>query len=136
MDGSDEPWDWDYTKRVMDAEMDDLCDSFSSNKVTDLSSTEEFENLSYSQSRSILVLREDEWLKKSNIRYRRYLECTNIPSNEDQTIMVIHLLILDYLSFDWEDNAGITLQAAKCVAIDFMLISYLNGGDSCSNDSF
>ena len=112
----------------MDDDMDDLCDVFSSGSIRDLSSSEEFESLSYSQTLDIITLRNSNWLKRTNVRYDRYLEYTTIATSEDQDLKIIHLLIMDYLSFSWEDNIDIELmiQAAKCITIDMLILNYIS----------
>ena len=122
----------------MDIDMDDLCKSFSSESIRDLTSTEEFENLMYSQNHGITTLRYSEWLRKSVTRYKRYLEYTSIPSSSVQELKVIHLLIMDYLAFNnWNEDIDhqMMTQAAKCMTIDILIINYIDIGDVESIES-
>ena len=108
-------------------DIDGLCDAFSSGSIQNLSKIEEFEDLSYSQDVDINTLRNSTWVKKANNRYSRYLEYTNITISEDQDLKIIHLLIMDYLSFRWGDNSEIEMmvQTAKCIAIDKLILIYI-----------
>ena len=116
--------------------MECLCESFSTGTLQDLSSAEEYENLSYSQNVNLNTLRNGKWLKNSIIRYKRYLEYTSISSSNERDLEVIRHLIFDFLSFDnWDMNivSEITTQAAKCITIDMLIIHYIHNSDTDSD---
>lgn len=117
----------------MNDEIDELCSILSVENIKDLTSAEEFENLSYSQNTDLYVLINSTHLRNSTKRYRRYLEYTSISTSSLQELEIIRLLILDFLFFKNWYNASeqeLKIQAAKCKSIDMLILNYINDWDT------
>jgi hypothetical protein len=104
--------------------MEELCDKMSG-MIPVHDPQDEYSILYFSSSISLVELSESVFLVNTFDRYKKYLRYIDFSSKNEYYGNIVFILINDFISLE-NTNYNLVVLAARCVAIDELIIKLLN----------